>query len=194
MGGFDANYRDPCIEDIELGYRLKRAGYSIKLCKDVQVKHLKRWGTRSLLKADFFYRAIPWTELIWRDRTFVSDLNLDASSRLSVVSVYGLILGLLSCLISLTLSSAWMGGPLILLMLLCSLSLLLLNAPVYRFFHQKRGLWFALRTIPWHWLYYTYSGLAFVIGTCRYWLNSDRSSVAQPVLVPYDLLPTQSDP
>jgi GT2 family glycosyltransferase len=43
VGGFDEAYRYPSIEDIELGYRLKRAGHSIHLCKQVQVKHLKRW-------------------------------------------------------------------------------------------------------------------------------------------------------
>jgi GT2 family glycosyltransferase len=162
VGGFDAAFCNR-IEDIELGYRLRRHGHRICLSKQVQVKHLKRWGVRSLLQADFFYRAIPWTELIWRDRSFVSDLNLDTSSRLSVVSVYGLLLGLLGSLI-------W--GQTILLVIFCSAVLLTLNASVYRFFHRKRGLWFALRTIPWHWLYYAYSGLAFVIGTSRYWLRT----------------------
>ena len=60
-GGFDENYRKPCIEDIELGYRLTAAGHRIKLVKSLQVKHLKRWGWLSLLKADFFQRALPWT-------------------------------------------------------------------------------------------------------------------------------------
>ncbi|HYW20665.1 MAG TPA: glycosyltransferase [Nodularia sp. (in: cyanobacteria)] len=43
IGGFDASYRRPCVEDIELGYRLKAAGYKIRLDKALQVKHLKRW-------------------------------------------------------------------------------------------------------------------------------------------------------
>ncbi len=41
MGGFDESYADPSIEDIELGSRLLRAGYTIHLVKDLQVKHLK---------------------------------------------------------------------------------------------------------------------------------------------------------
>lgn len=61
MGGFDESYRQASIEDIELGYRLKRAGLKILLCKALQVKHLKRWEAGSLLKADFCYRALPWT-------------------------------------------------------------------------------------------------------------------------------------
>jgi glycosyltransferase involved in cell wall biosynthesis len=43
MSGFDESYRRPCVEDIELGYRLKAAGYTIRLDKALQVKHLKRW-------------------------------------------------------------------------------------------------------------------------------------------------------
>jgi GT2 family glycosyltransferase len=44
MGGFDQNlYRRPCIEDIELGARLVRAGHRIVLRKDIQATHLKRW-------------------------------------------------------------------------------------------------------------------------------------------------------
>ena len=31
------------IEDIELGYRLRKRGYQILLDKDLQVKHLKKW-------------------------------------------------------------------------------------------------------------------------------------------------------
>jgi GT2 family glycosyltransferase len=44
LGGFDLQrYRRPAIEDIDLGYRLKRAGGRIRLVKHVQVKHLKAW-------------------------------------------------------------------------------------------------------------------------------------------------------
>ena len=39
MAGFNDNYRQPCIEDIEFGYRLKQEGYKIRLCKSIQVKH-----------------------------------------------------------------------------------------------------------------------------------------------------------
>ncbi len=166
VDGFDETYRTPSIEDIELGYRLTRYGYRIDLNKNVQVKHLKRWGIRSLLKADFFYRALPWTQLIWRDRNFVNDLNLDTNSRLSVLSVY-LMVGLM--LIApwypaLAIPSVAFGGL-----------LLFLNASVYRFFWQKRSLIFALKVVPWHWLYYAYSGIAFVIGTLQYWVRQDLS-------------------
>lgn len=162
IGGFDESYRQPSIEDIELGYRLKRSGYRIRLHKTLQVKHLKRWGITSLLKADFYYRALPWTELILRDRQFTNDLNLQFSNRLSVILVYGL-LG--------TLVGAWWWSGFLTGAGVLSLGLLVLNAPVYRFFLDKRGFLFTLQVVPWHWFYYLYSGLAFAIGTSRYLFN-----------------------
>ena len=159
MGGFDESYRRPCIEDIELGYRLKEAGYRIKLCKDIQVKHLKRWGVISLIRADFFYRALPWSELILRDRRLTNDLNLNWTNRASIILVYALLGSLVT---------AWWWLPILFISCSLSLALLIINAPVYQFFYNKRSGLFALAVIPWHWLYYFYSGLAFAIGLIRY--------------------------
>lgn len=165
MGGFDEGFRWPSIEDIELGYRLKRAGYRIRLLKNLKVKHLKHWGVRSLLNADFFYRAIPWTRLIMKEGKFLDDLNLKTSNRISVVSVYILILALLG-----SLYMPW----LLIMVLLPILLLLFLNSRLYCFFKQKRGILFMLKTIPWHWLYLFYSGLAFVISAVDYYLKRLR--------------------
>ncbi len=167
IGGFDASYRRPCIEDIELGYRLRQAGYKIRLCKTIQVKHLKHWTSFSLLRAEMFYRALPWMALLLRlrqthpqqYRQFSSDLNLRWSSRASVVLIFALCVGLL---LSTFLPVALWAS------LLCAIALLIINLPVYRFFYRKRGALFTLRVLPWHWLYYFYSGLAALIGTLRH--------------------------
>jgi glycosyltransferase involved in cell wall biosynthesis len=165
LGGFDEGYRQPSIEDIELGYRLKRAGYRIRLCKTLQAKHLKRWSVVSLLKSDFSHRALPWTELILRDRRFVNDLNLRFSSRISVVLTYGF-LG--------TLIGAWWWPGSLVLGGALALALLALNVPLYCFFRRKRGLCFAVQTIPWHWFYFFYSGLAFFMGVACHLIHSRR--------------------
>lgn len=158
MGGFDETYRRPCVEDIELGYRLKAAGYKIRLDKALQVKHLKRWGIISLIKADVFDRAVPWTELILRQGQMPSDLNLGWSSRLSVVLVYALLLSFVT---------SWWHWQLLIVSAVICLLLIGINVSVYRFFVNKRGTLFALVVLPWHWFYYFYSGLAFVIGILR---------------------------
>ena len=167
MGGFDEGYRHPCIEDIELGYRLRRAGYGIHLLKQVKVKHLKRWSAMSLLKADFFYRALPWTDLILNEGRFIDDLNLKASNRISVMSIYLLILALLGGV-----WTPWSLIPTVFLMMV----LFGFNWDLYRFFRNKRSLGFAVKTIPWHWFYLFYSGLAFSIGFANYHIKKLRSA------------------
>ncbi len=158
-GGFDESYQKPCIEDIELGYRLTAAGHRIKLVKSLQVKHLKRWGWLSLLKADFFQRALPWTELILRDRRFINDLNLRISTRISIVTSYAI----LSALVG-----AVMWPWLFIVAVLLALLLLLLNSRLVLFFHSKGGWWFTAVALAWHYLYFLYSGLAFAIGMAKH--------------------------
>ncbi len=146
LGGFDESYRRPSIEDIELGYRLRRAGHRIRLVRTLQVKHLKRWTARSLLYADFWLRAVPWTELIQRDRHLLNDLNLTWKARAAVV------LGWL----------ALVAPPLVIVM--CAM-----HAGLLRFFLAKRGALFTLAALPWLWLYNLYSGLGFAVGLARHW-------------------------
>jgi GT2 family glycosyltransferase len=156
IGGFNQNYRFPSVEDIELGYRLKKNGHRILLCKDIYVKHLKQWRAYSLLRADFFYRALPWTELIHQNSSFINDLNLKYSSRISVILIYVFFV----LLIPILLDPSWIFINIILIIVL-----IMLNLPIYQFFQQKRGIIFTIRVLPWHWIYYFYSGLGFAIGT-----------------------------
>ncbi|MGB5687382.1 MAG: glycosyltransferase [Candidatus Electrothrix sp.] len=159
-GGFDEKrYLRPSIEDVELGDRLKKAGYKIRLCKGLQVKHLKRWGVTSMLKTDFFQRALPWTELILDNRDIANDLNTNISSRLSIVFLFILISSIVISRVH---------PPYILLTGAGLVGLLFCNFDVYLFFRKQKGCWFALQTIPWHWIYYFICGLGFIAGYCRY--------------------------
>ena len=82
VGGFDAaRFPHPSIEDIELGYRLRRAGHRIRLDKDLQGKHLKRGSFWSMLRTDVMRRALPWSRLIVDTQHAPPDLNLRGSQR-----------------------------------------------------------------------------------------------------------------
>ena len=167
IGGFDADrYPQPSIEDIELGYRLRKAGHSIRLQKDLYIKHLKRWTAKSILRTDFFGRALPWTRLILEQDTAVNDLNIDISGRLSVA----LMATLLSSIVLIALFP-FFG----IITLIAALSLLWLNRALYKFYWQKRGFWFMVRVVPWHWLYFFYSGLAFAVGHGIFYWDAIRS-------------------
>ncbi len=155
LGEFSSEFTRPSIEDIEFGYRLKKAGCRSRLVKDLQVTHLKKWTFRSLLESDIRDRALPWTRLILRERELPPDLNLKPTHRLSVVLVYLFIFSLLS-VFHFPFSRYTL--------LVCAVTLLALNSRLYVFFASRRGVIFTLAAIPLHWFYYFYSGLAFAIG------------------------------
>ncbi len=166
LGGFDESYRKPCIEDIELGYRMKRAGYRIRLSKELQAKHLKRWTLQSLLKSDFLDRALPWTELILKDRSFLNDLNLRISNRLGVMLTYAFLAALVG--------GYWWPGSFAIAGT-SALLLIVTGIPVYRFFLRKRRIWFMIRAIPLHWLYNFYCGLALAVGFAKFFFIRQNS-------------------
>jgi hypothetical protein len=69
-----------------------------------------------------------------------------------------------------------MFAPLLLIPTVFLMMLLIgLNWDLYRFFRAKLGLDFALKTIPWHWFYFWYGGLAFAFGHLKHHIK--RSSI-----------------
>ena len=173
LGGFDETYRRPCVEDIEFGHRLTKAGHSIRLLKNLQCKHLKKWSIKSLLKTDLLDRAIPWTELILRDRMLINDLNLRLSSRISVLLVF-LCLGLLG--------AGFWNPVLAKLCLLLLAIVLIINIPIYRFFLTKRKLPFMLAAIPWHLIYYFCCGLGFMAGSAHVFIKRISASLGKIIV------------
>lgn len=154
MGGFDVvAFPRPSIEDIELGVRLCAAGYHIRLEKQLQVTHLKRWTAGQVVITDVRDRAIPWSRLIVRGGTAVNDLNLQTSQRVSTVAAF---LGL-GALFLTFFSVCWLVGAATAVTLL-----IWLNRDFYRFLQHKRGALFMLAAMPWHWLYFLYSGASFL--------------------------------
>jgi glycosyltransferase involved in cell wall biosynthesis len=159
VGGFDtARYARPSIEDIELGYRMRLMGYRLMLDKQLQGKHLKQWKLKSLLHADIFCRAVPWSMLILQSKGMVNDLNLQTADRIAAALVA------LSVAI---LPFVFLKPQLLLLVVFLLAIVLVLNHKLYRFFLQRRGLKFALRVFPMHLLYYLYSGITFVLCWCK---------------------------
>jgi GT2 family glycosyltransferase len=159
-GGFDQDrYSNASIEDIELGSRLKSMGYRILLYKDLQVKHLKRWTFFLLLRADIFYRAMPWSSLIIERNLMISDLNLQISDKISA----GLV-----CLSAVMLPFS-IAYPKIIYVVILNLSVVfILNYKLYGFFFKNRGLKFAVLVFNMQLLYYIYSSAAFAFCWLRH--------------------------
>src|SRR5206468_12018503 len=88
VGGFNADrFPRPSIEDIELGYRLRVARHLIRLDRELQGTHLKRWPLASIVRTDITRRALPWARLILESGRAPSDLNLSAAHRVSAALV-----------------------------------------------------------------------------------------------------------
>jgi glycosyl transferase family 2 len=155
MGGFNENGFSRGMEDVELGYRLRRTGHRVRLDSALQVTHLKRWTLPSMVRTDIFSRAVPWAHLIRQTRTAPSDLNLKIAQRLS-----------LGCVALAAFCLPWSllhpGALAIALLLLAAM--VVLNRRLYRFFARQRGLAFAAACLPLHVLYYVCGGVGLLYG------------------------------
>jgi GT2 family glycosyltransferase len=153
VGGFSTDFTKPSIEDVELGYKLKEQGKSIRLLKDLQVTHLKKWTLFALLKADILYRAIPWTLLALK-KGLPRDLNFKLSDRLS---------GIATCLLCLSLCLLWKWPFLAVSSVFWAGLLLFMHRDLYSFFYKNKGFVFLPFAILYHWFYYLYSTLTFIL-------------------------------
>ncbi|MDY7094241.1 MAG: glycosyltransferase family A protein [Acidobacteriota bacterium] len=172
-GGFDAErYAVPSIEDIELGSRWVSAGHTVRLAKDLQVKHLKRWTLGGMIRTDLWCRAVPWTVLMLGAGEMVNDLNVKTRDRLSVALAF-LPLGLAPAALAawLLLPGTGLAPALLAAAVLALILMVALNAPVFRFYRRVRGWLFAAGVVPLYWIYLLICGLGFGLGLLRHLLG-----------------------
>ncbi len=159
-GGFDTSFVRPSIEDIEFGARLKRRGAKLMLDPSIQIKHRKRWTWTNMLRTDIRDRAIPWTELILRNRDMPNDLNTGHSQRISV----------LLTLAAFPVAAFWSAA----MALLLWVAVASLNWRFYAFLAQHWSLPAALAAIPLHLFYFAYSGTTFALVTLAHLVRFRR--------------------
>jgi len=166
VGGFDEKkYKNPSIEDIELGYRLKEKGYKMFLDKDIQVKHLKSWNFLNWIKVEILNRAIPWSKLIIETGVFPFDLNLRISDRISGAISWIIVLNIIHILFELLKGKALLFSlsTSIFIFIVSIILFLFLNKDFYAFLLKKREIKFSILVTPFHILYYLYSSACFLL-------------------------------
>jgi GT2 family glycosyltransferase len=170
-GGFDEyRYRRPEMEDVELGYRLRDAGHRILLDPSILATHLKRWTLYGMISSDFARRSVPWTMLLLRRKMLLSPrgLSLGAAERASVALSGLLVFALMAVLLA-------PGTVTVVAVIVTFAAFVLANHQLFSWLSKKRGLRFALCSVPLH-LMYNVTGIAGLVwGTIRFAL-SDRSA------------------
>jgi glycosyltransferase involved in cell wall biosynthesis len=193
VGGFDARrYARPSVEDIELGYRLRRAGFCIALDHELQAKHLKRWTLASLVPADVRDRAVPWSRLILEGEGMIDELNLRVAGRVSaaLVSLAASLLAFAALMLATFLfaltpatPAAWLLAPS--LAALALIAVAFINRDLYRYFFRLRGARFAAASCAMHLLYFLYGGATFAFCFFAHALRrgvARRAPLAAPVI------------
>jgi GT2 family glycosyltransferase len=160
VGGFDERFPRPSVEDLELGYRVRMAGFKNLLEPSIQGTHLKRWTFRNSVVTDVRDRGIPWTQLIHRYGGLHEDLNVTTAYRVCVVVSYVAVLSLVGAI--------WWPAMLGVVGL-CLVALWMLDRSYYRFFRSRRGLAFTLGWFPFHVLHHLCNGVSFAVGTALWW-------------------------
>jgi GT2 family glycosyltransferase len=182
VGGFDERLAKPSVEDIDLGYRIRTAGFRIRLDPRIQGTHLKRWTFRSSVVSDIRDRGVPWTQLLKRYDSMKSDLNITVAYRVCVVMAYLLVL----CL-----AGAFRWPILLVPAAAAAAALCLLDFAYYRFFAQRLGLGSTIAWFPFHVLHHLCNGLSFILGTSL-WI-ARRAGFALPGSLPLTSWPAAAN-
>ena len=167
QGGFSAAFGRPSIEDIELGYRLRAAGYRIRLVKDMQGTHLKEWTLAGMVKTDIFQRGVPWVALLKRHPNVPNDLNLNLGARIATALAGLFLLALLLLVPGLPWSLPFWPG--VLLPLAAVAGIAWIQRDFIGLMQRRYGLPDALAAVPLQVLFFIGCGLAVPLGYWKAW-------------------------
>ena len=87
VGGFDAAFGRPSIEDVDFGLRLSAIGRTVEVVPEAQGTHLKAWTATGLWKTDLFARGIPWGRAIATHPALASAMNGSPKARISILAI-----------------------------------------------------------------------------------------------------------
>lgn len=162
VGGFSRALSRLGMEDIELGYRLRDAGWRIRLVKNLTGTHLKAWTLAKMVRTDIFHRGVPWLLLLLARRGSSvrerRDLNLDTASRLATVAGAVLPAGLIAGMF-------W--PPALLLALTAGAAIVVLRWGFLRYVRRLRGIGFAALSVPALWLLFACAAAAVPLALAR---------------------------
>jgi glycosyltransferase involved in cell wall biosynthesis len=169
VGGFDARVSTGAdVEDIHLGYRLRRAGFSIRLDPGLQVSHHKRYTFRGVIVSDFIHRAVPWTRTMLELRTLERGMNLGGQAIVGAG---------LAIMVPVAAVATWWLGPWSLAAAAFALGAwVAVHARLLRYAREVWSVGGAVRTAGFMYLYYLYGTAGASLGAVAYALRHGPES------------------
>lgn len=172
LGGFEPAFSHASVEDIALGYRMRREGYRIRFDPTIQVVHLKAYTLMAMVRSDILHRAIPWTALMLRERVFRNDLNTRTGNVWSVVLAWILPAGVVAALLGYP-WGWWTVAAAV-------TAIVILNRAFLAAGGRRIGGAFALRAALFLPAMYFYHGVGLVAGLLAYALGRSSARSRQP--------------
>lgn len=133
-----------CVEGLELGQRIQRAGFRVQTSRNIRVTHLKEWSVTSVYR-EIWNRSRILARSLGYERTRVSvpsevvfTVSRAMPSAMAVVSIVALSGAFLP-------APWWLAKGTVVL-----LGILLANMSVYHFYAKTLGLAFAIVAVPMH--------------------------------------------
>lgn len=178
VGGFDEWFTRPSVEDIDLGYRLRWAGYRLRLDAGIRGEHLKHWTLGGAIVTDVIARGVPWTQLILKYRPPLGDLNTRWDLRWAVGCAW---------LLALSIPAAWTTPWAAVGASAAVAGLAVVGAPQWRWLAARRGGRFATAAAVVHVLHHLANGISLVIGVLLH--AATRLGLRLPGAVPLTMWP-----
>ena len=146
--------------DLEFGRRLKLAGQKIRLDTKIQGMHLKRFTLWSLLKNDYS-RGKGWFRFAVTNKLFPYVLK-----KFRIANIYPtfIISVILSLLFFFSLPFIPFFEFSLYVVVFSALLYLMINYPLFRFFHKRSGIRFMLKAIPLSFVDHFVAGLGVIRG------------------------------
>ena len=150
VGGFDAAFGRPSIEDVEFGLRLSAIGRTVEVLPEAQGTHLKAWTATGLWKTDLFARGIPWGRAIATHPALASAMNGSPMARISILSIS------FAALFALLAITAWATGVVVAagtfgVLAIVSLGVWVgLESRLFGLMARHRGRWTAIGGLGFH--------------------------------------------
>lgn len=159
-GGFDEwHFSRRQLEDVEFGRRLRALGHRIVIDPEVRVKQLRRWTLGSLVRTDFHDRGVPWGRLL---RLHGSGQASEAP-RLDARHTVGTALAALATVGALVAPITHRSALLVSIAAVV-VGVLVVDRDFIYFLLRRRGPFFTLAAIPFHFLTYLVNGFAIAWG------------------------------